>query len=87
MKTIAVRGDDDEVHVVRHQAIRKDGYLPDSRVGVQETQVELRITVFEEDPLAVIAALRDVVWNSRKYDSVLSGHPGKLAGIPLSRAR
>jgi len=35
MNAIEVRRDDDEMNVIRHQAVREDVHLPDSRIGVQ----------------------------------------------------
>lgn len=81
MNAVGIRWDDDEMHVIRHQAVREDGHLPDPRIGMQEAQVELRVAVLEKDLLAVITPLCDVVGDTWENDSVLSRHPQKLAGV------
>jgi hypothetical protein len=62
------------VHVVRHQAIGKHSKSEASGVAVEQAQVAFWVAGANEDALAVIATLGDVVRNAREYDSALSWH-------------
>ena len=70
----------DQMHVVRHQAIRKNRDSKAPRVRVEQAQVSLGIALRQEHPLTVISALRDVMRDARKDGSAVSRHDREAMG-------
>jgi hypothetical protein len=60
-----IGGYDDEMYVVGHEAIGKDFDAVLPCIDPQQPQIEFLIPGLEEDALAMVAALRDVVRNAR----------------------
>jgi len=59
-------GNSHKMDVIGHEAIADDAYAGTRGVVAQEVQVEAAIVVGEEDWLAVVAALSNVMGNSRE---------------------
>src|SRR5262245_63212684 len=78
MHPILGRWHENQMNVIRHEAIGSDFHFLPSRVGVQKAQVGLLITIHKEYWLAMISALSDVMRNAWKDRSSLSGHVQKL---------
>ncbi len=55
------------------------------RVCVEQAPIRFSVPLPEKDAFAVVAALRDVVWNAWKDDSSLSRHVWKVAGTSPRR--
>ncbi len=84
-KRIGALGDDDEMHVVRHEAIRQNRKAVALRLMCEDAQIGASIIVDEEDILAVIAALRDMVGKTGYHDSRDSRHADSV--VDASRKR
>ncbi len=51
--------------MVGHQHIGMDGTNATNRCLVKQIKVDLAVITFEEARLAIVATLRDVLWNAR----------------------
>lgn len=67
-------GGDDDVDVVGHEAIAEDVDVVGGGVLLEEFEVDFAVDVGEEDVLAVVAALGDVVRAVGDDDAGASGH-------------
>ncbi len=67
-------GNDDQVNVVRHEAICPHGKRLLPGMAVEESQVNIAVLVGEEDGGAAIAAMGDVIRQAGNHDSGDSGH-------------
>ncbi len=67
-------GGGDDVDVVGHEAIAEDIDLVSGGVLLKEFEVDFAVSVGEEDVLAVVAALGDVVRAVGDDDAAASGH-------------
>jgi len=67
-------GHDDQMDVVRHEAVAQDLHLVPERVRSQQIEVKEAILVLKEDVLAVVAPLGDVVRDARRNHASLSWH-------------
>ena len=65
---------EDEVDVIRHEGVGDDTDFVLGGVAVQERKVEVAVGVGEEDVLAVVAALRDVLGESGRCESWHASH-------------
>ena len=63
-----------EVDVVGHEAMRQDLQPVLGAIIQQELKISLSIAIFEEDILASIAPLSDMMWNSRNHHPRNSRH-------------
>ena len=63
------RGHPDQVHVVGHQAIAEQPHAPPCGLLPEDPQINAAVVIDEEDVLAVVAALGDVVRHPRNNDS------------------
>jgi hypothetical protein len=72
-------GDEDEMDVVRHQAIGPDGDALLAALARQEVAIEFVVLVGEKHPLAPIAALRHMMGKARDNKAGDAGH-GTLGG-------
>ncbi len=68
-KRIGALGGDDQMHVIRHEAIRENREAVALRLLCEDSQIGPSIIVAEEDILAVVAALRDMVGQTGNDDS------------------
>jgi hypothetical protein len=75
----------DEMDVVRHQAISQDHDLVLRSVFAHPLQVDPVVPIGKEDLLASIAALSDVVRNVLDYDAWLPRHRATLCGLDRGR--
>ena len=71
-------GHDDQVDVIRHEAVRDDLYFVISRVRVKQGQIGLLVALGEEHAIAVVSALRDVVRQPGEYGASMARHALKL---------
>jgi hypothetical protein len=78
MQPVRVCGDEDDVHMVRHQAVGDDLDPEITRVFVQKVQIGGHVTRTMEDPLATIPALSHVMGNPRKHHARSSRHASTL---------
>jgi hypothetical protein len=67
------------MHVIVHQAVRPDTHSVLLRVLTQQGQVMLTSTVVIEHTRSPIAALREVMRDSRNSDSCDSSHVTEVA--------
>ena len=70
--------DGDQVDVVAHQAVGEDVQAVDSAFLDEQAEVELAVVIDEEDILAVVAPLHDVMRTARYDDACDSRHGGML---------
>ena len=63
-----------EVHVVRHQAVGPHRHACPRRLLRQQVAIHFLIARFEEDRLAAVAALSHVVGKTGDDDASLAGH-------------
>src|SRR5688572_5192283 len=85
MHAVGIRGHGDEMHMVRHQAVREDLEPMPPGMRVQEAQVRLWIALFEENVLAVIPPLRHMMGDARKHDSAPPWHRYTVMGLRARR--
>jgi hypothetical protein len=71
-------GNSHKMDVIGHEAIADDAYAGTRGVVAQEVQVEAAIVVGEEDWLAVVAALSNVMGNSREDGAGTAGHNSRV---------
>ncbi|HTW92556.1 MAG TPA: hypothetical protein VMH22_12725 [bacterium] len=64
----------DQMHMVGHQTVGEDVESTLGSVVPKQTQVSTIVRPDEEDAIATIAALGDVVWDARDYDSRHAWH-------------
>ncbi len=69
----------DEVHVIRHEAIRDYLHAIAFGMNFQQSEVGHLIRGAEEDRLAVVAALGEVVRNTRDQNSGATRHIAEFA--------
>jgi hypothetical protein len=81
MHAFVVRGYDNQVHVIRHQAVREDFEAMELGMCVEEAQVRLWIALCQKDALPVVSTLCYMVGNARKYDSAPSWHGRTVVGF------
>ena len=74
MQTIGGARHDNKVNMIRHEAIRSDFYCMTCGMALQEIQVRALIGGTEEDALAMIPTLGQMMWASRKNDSGAPRH-------------
>jgi hypothetical protein len=80
--------DHDQMHVVWHQAVREDGQPFAARKRMQQPHIGLVITCGEENTLAMISSLRNVVGHTREYNTRTSWHLSTvLGGLPRRSRR
>jgi hypothetical protein len=72
---------DDEVDVVRHPAPAEQLGLAGSEMESQELLVAAPVFVRQEDVLAVIAALGDVMRYANRHHSRWAGHQAELVSV------
>ena len=70
---LAVRHED-EMHVVRHQAVGPAGDAVLAALAGQEIAIEFVVVIAEEHPLAPVAALREVMGKPRDDETSDAGH-------------
>jgi hypothetical protein len=63
-----VTRDSAQVNVVGHQAVAQDGHAKLCRSVLKQVDVEAAVVVSEEDALAVVAPLSDVMRNALIMD-------------------
>ena len=68
-----------EVHVVGHEAVRLDGHAVLGGVVSQKLEVAQAISLGEEDILAAIAALREMMRTTRNDHASHARHTGRLS--------
>ena len=66
------------MHMVGHQAIARYRQSETLSVSLEEFQIRAAISVHEEHILAIVPALRHVVWNSNSDHSGNSRHDDTL---------
>ena len=81
-KRIGLLGDRDQMNVIGHQAIAEQRDAMTMRAFVEGLEIETPVVVEQEDVLAVVAPLRDVMRRARRR------HPGHtshrvVGGIPM----
>ena len=76
--SVRTRRHDYQVDVIGHQAVREDTQAFASPIGVQQVQIGLWIAGNMEHAFAMIAPLRDMMWNAREDGSAVSRHIMKV---------
>lgn len=77
---------DDEMNVIRHQAVSDHVNAVRAGLVVQELQVRRRVSGIEENALSVISALRDMVRNAGEHDPGPSRHSCNVQAPRCHRA-
>ncbi len=67
---------EEQMHVIRHQAVRQTRYARGGAGFAQQLQVAGVVSVTEEGLLATIPALRDVMGQTWNDDACKAGHAG-----------
>jgi hypothetical protein len=75
----------DQVNVVRHETVAVKPQAKPVRLFGQQFEIDVIVVLDEEDILAIIAPLRDVMRAIRYDNACKSGHAIKLIDIPASR--
>jgi hypothetical protein len=73
-----VRRDDDQVHVVGHETVAEHPHAGGFAAVSQNIKVCVPVVIREEDILAVVAALRDVMRHVRHNNASDTRHRQKL---------
>jgi len=73
-----VARDGDKVHVIAHQAVSQQFQAEPLGLFRKDVEVGPSVVIDEEDVLLVVAALDDVMRDSRNDDASNSRHDGKL---------
>jgi hypothetical protein len=79
-ETGGVAGREDEMHVVGHQAIGPHRNVEFPARLRQPVPVQFIVRIFEENALAPVAALGDVMRRTRDDDASDAGHARSIAG-------
>ena len=74
---VGALGDGDEMNVIGQQAVAEQGDAVDGALAAQGVEVEAAVVVGEQDVLAVVATLGDVVGDSWSDEAGFSGHGGQ----------
>jgi len=82
---LLLRGLDDQVIVVRHQAVRMAGPVVPSDDRAQQRQECLPVNIVEEDLAMIGATVGDVIDPVWKLSSRVPRHASKLCDVPLVR--
>jgi hypothetical protein len=72
-------GSEDKVHMIAHQAIADHFDAVAQGLAPQEVEVDVAVVVHEEDVLAVVPALGDVVGPPGEDDASNAWHGGRVA--------
>jgi hypothetical protein len=78
VQTVRPGGHHDEVHVIRHQAIRDDFHRVLGRVLLKQAQIGRVVTRCEKHALAMIAPLGDVMRYAREKNACAPRHGREL---------
>ena len=88
-QSVGVGGFEDQVNMIGHRHPRPHRDLRGAAMLAQQVAIMAIILVLEERPLATIAALGDVVWQSGDDDTGKAGHatscPSQAILAKLSR--
>ena len=76
---VSIGRDDDQMHVVRHQAIAPDLGLGLDRRFREQVAIQRIILIIEEGRLTSIAALRHMVREAWKHQTGKSRHDSHIA--------
>ena len=71
-KRIVPLGDRNQMNVIRHQAVAKQRDAVALRAFAESFEIETPVVVEQEDVLAIVAPLRDVMRHTRRHHP---GHP------------
>ena len=71
-KRIGPLGDRHQMNVIRHQAVAKQRDAVALRAFAESFEIETPVVVEQEDVLAIVAPLRDVMRHTRRHHP---GHP------------
>jgi hypothetical protein len=79
-------GSDEQVHVVRHQAVRMQPAASPRQYSAQMKQVESSVLMLEETRPTIVAALDDMNRGPRQHDASTSWHAefNDVTGLPLT---
>lgn len=82
-QTFLPLGRDDEVDMVRHQAVRPHLEAPPLTLLLEKAQVRAVVLLLETDWLATVAPLGDVVGQAGDTDAGEAGHDTIFSGRPV----
>ena len=75
---------DDQVYVIRHEAIAPDFQFRLRRAIGEELAIDLAVAVFEKNVVAAVAAMRNVVGKPRSNNACESSHEGSSQTCTLT---
>ena len=73
-KQIGPLGDRNQMNVIRHQAVAKQRDAVALRAFAESFEIETLVVVEQEDVLAIVASLRDVMRHTRRHHPGHTGH-------------